>query len=465
MKKPAKPQLINILLVTDNDHDRAAFKQLSATHPGEYSITGYDCPQDAIATGIKEYCAFDVIVINHHPPDLDGLDFCRKILALPVPLPLVFLASSGQEKAAVEALEAGATDYLIKDPYNAYLEILPFVLDRAVANHRDGRVREDTVLSLFENQDRLFHIVEGITIPTFVIDKNHIVTNWNLACANLTGVPAAEVIGTRQQWRAFYDTERPVMADLIVDDVIEELVKKHYGGKFFRSKTIAEAFEAEDFFPHFGTAGKWLYFTAAPLRDSRGEICGAIETLQDVSDRRKAELALKESERLYRELSITDGLTRLYNSRHFFGRAREEIERCNRYTSPLSLILLDVDNFKVFNDSYGHIDGDRVLAGLANVIRDEIRGVDSAYRYGGEEFIVLFPETEPEEASIVAERIRRSFEQTTFSPKAGICVNMTISIGGGNYRKGEDLTSFVRRIDEAMYEAKRLGRNRVVFVE
>jgi diguanylate cyclase (GGDEF)-like protein len=243
------------------------------------------------------------------------------------------------------------------------------------------------------------------------------------------------------------------------------MVARHYGGKYLRSKIIDGAFEAEDFFPHFGEAGKWLYFTAAPLLDSNGLICGAIETLQDVSDRRKAELALKESERLYRELSITDGLTGLYNSRYFFGRAREEIERCNRYASPLSLILMDVDNFKNFNDTYGHIDGDRVLAELSDVIREGIRGVDSAYRYGGEEFIVIFPETEPGEAEIVAERIRQTFEQTTFSPKDGICVNVTISIGGGSYHQGEDLTSFVKRIDEAMYEAKKLGRNRVVFVE
>jgi diguanylate cyclase (GGDEF)-like protein len=101
---------------------------------------------------------------------------------------------------------------------------------------------------------------------------------------------------------------------------------------------------------------------------------------------------------------------------------------------------------------------------LADVIREGIRGVDSAYRYGGEEFIVILPETEPAEARVVAERLRKAFEMTTFLPRPDVGVNMTISIGGGCYHRDEDVTTFVKRIDEAMYSAKNLGKNRVVFV-
>jgi diguanylate cyclase (GGDEF)-like protein len=105
-----------------------------------------------------------------------------------------------------------------------------------------------------------------------------------------------------------------------------------------------------------------------------------------------------------------------------------------------------------------------VLAVLAEVIRTEIRGSDSAYRYGGEEFIVLFPETIPDESQVVAERLRQAFEGRIFTPVPGEPVNMTISIGGGSYHPGEGLIPFVKRIDEAMYSAKKLGKNRVVFV-
>lgn len=465
MRQPEDPHNLMILLISDHEQDRAAFHLAFKTYSAEYAITECPHPSEAAALVQNDPKAFDVIVIDHHLQHLCGLDLCKELLAAAIPLPLVILTASGYEKVAVEALRLGVEQYLIKDPYNAYLEVLPSALNKVVSNHRERQKREETTLALRDNQDRLLHIVEGITIPTFVIDKNHIVTHWNRACENITGLKASQVVGTHQQWRAFYARERPVLADLIVDEVIEDMVAKHYGAKYQHSKVIDGAFEAEDFFPHFGKAGKWLYFTAAPLRNSRGQINGAIETLQDISERRKAELALKESERLYRDLSITDGLTGLYNSRHFFGRTKEEIVRCNRYASSLSLILLDVDDFKKFNDTYGHIDGDRVLAKLADVIREEIRIVDSAYRYGGEEFTVIFPETEPKEARIVAERIRKSFEETGFSPSPGVTVNMTISIGGGSYHAGEDLISFVKRVDEAMYEAKKLGKNRSVFVE
>jgi len=374
------------------------------------------------------------------------------------------LTGSGSEAVAVEALKAGVDDYVIKDPDNSYLQMLPRILSDAVSAHRERLAREEAERALMDSQERLSAIVAGLTIPTFVIDASHVVTHWNDACQKITGVNSCRVIGTREQWRAFYPSERPVMADLIITGSIEDIVAEHYGNKFHRSAVIADAFEAEDFFPHFGERGRWLFFTAAPLRDSVGQVIGAIETLQDVTDRKLAEEAVRASECRHRELSITDGLTGLYNSRHFFSRAKEEVERSNRYGSPLSMILLDVDNFKQYNDTYGHLEGDHVLAALADVIRREIRGADSAYRYGGEEFIVIFPETEPAEAQIVAERLRQSFESAVFSPLPGEDARATISIGGGSYRPEEGVTAFVKRVDETMYLAKNRGKNRVVFV-
>jgi len=187
------------------------------------------------------------------------------------------------------------------------------------------------------------------------------------------------------------------------------------------------------------------------------------DVVAGILQRKQSEKALLESEKRYRELSITDGLTRLYNSRHYFERLGSEIERSVRYGSFLSLILLDIDDFKHYNDTYGHPEGDKVLAMLGKVIRESLRKTDSAYRYGGEEFTVILPETKEESAVTVAERIRSGFESLIFSPPPGEEVHKTISIGVAQYLPKEDLSSFMNRADEAMYNAKEQGKNRVIF--
>lgn len=155
---------------------------------------------------------------------------------------------------------------------------------------------------LKESERRLSQIVNGSSVPTFVINREHTLTHWNKACENLTGVSAGEVVGTKNQWMAFYTKERPVMADLIVDELPENEVARYYGGKYGKSPLIEMAYEAEDFFPHLGERGKWIFFTAAPLRDHEGKVFGAIETLQDTTERKRADEALKESESRYRDL-------------------------------------------------------------------------------------------------------------------------------------------------------------------
>jgi PAS domain S-box-containing protein len=148
--------------------------------------------------------------------------------------------------------------------------------------------------SLMSLSDMLRQIVDGAPIAKFVIDRHHRVTHWNVACERMTGLARGEIIGSSEHWRAFYDRKRPVLADLIVDGFDLAQLATLYGGQATPSATIPGGIEAETFFPRFGSDGAWLYFTAAPLRDASGQVIGAIETLQDVTERRRAQDELRQ---------------------------------------------------------------------------------------------------------------------------------------------------------------------------
>ncbi len=164
------------------------------------------------------------------------------------------------------------------------------------------------------------------------------------------------------------------------------------------------------------------------------------------------------------QLAITDSLTQLYNSRHFFAQLKMEIERANRYSHSLALLLLDIDFFKNYNDTYGHLEGDKVLSSVGQMIKTCLRTMDTAYRYGGEEFTAILPYTDGDEAVSVADRIQYALECIVFSPYTDRSVQVTLSIGVTEYSPGEELTTFVNRSDRAMYVAKESGRNKVSFL-
>jgi len=173
-----------------------------------------------------------------------------------------------------------------------------------------------------------------------------------------------------------------------------------------------------------------------------------------------------ENARLYQEaqrLSITDGLTGLYNSRHFYAVLKKEMARADRYDRPLSLVMMDIDNFKSYNDTHGHLAGDDLLQELARVLRAEIRESDLAFRYGGEEFALLLPETERQAAGLMAERIRAILAARQFTVKeTGRSGHVTVSMGVAMYpADAHDERGFVYAADTALYAAKAAGKNRV----
>lgn len=142
--------------------------------------------------------------------------------------------------------------------------------------------------SLRESEQRLASILQGSPIPTFIIDRSHRVIHWNRAMERLSGIPAGEILGTTEHWRAFYPSERPCLADLLVDEAVEHLARWYPEG-CSKSDLVDEAYEAAAFFSDRQGHRLWLQFTAALIRDSQGRIVGATETLQDMTDRKRTE--------------------------------------------------------------------------------------------------------------------------------------------------------------------------------
>jgi len=192
-----------------------------------------------------------------------------------------------------------------------------------------------------------------------------------------------------------------------------------------------------------------------------------VELLKAVSN--QAAIAIKNAE-LYQktlELSITDGLTGLYNRRYFFKRFAEVVENAQRYNTVFSILMIDIDHFKLFNDTYGHKAGDEILKRVAYIFSSRIRKVDIVARYGGEEFVVLFPRMKKKEAIDMGEKLRKNVELSKFVFEGKpLGQKITISIGVASYPDdSRDAKEIVEIADRALYEAKRRGRNQTALFE
>ena len=164
-------------------------------------------------------------------------------------------------------------------------------------------------------------------------------------------------------------------------------------------------------------------------------------------------------------MAITDALTELYNRRRMHDVLGKEFERSKRYSTPFSVVMLDIDHFKKVNDNFGHLTGDMVLKDIAKVLLNSIRDIDTAARYGGEEFVLILPNTEKNDAKNVAERIRDFIEKNKFSVIENSPLTISIGISGLPDKKIETEDKLMRCADFALYQAKKNGRNRTEIAE
>ncbi|GLR83998.1 sensor domain-containing diguanylate cyclase [Bradyrhizobium iriomotense] len=305
-------------------------------------------------------------------------------------------------------------------------------------------------------------LMQHLVVPTFVIDPKRRVVIWNRACERLTGVAASEVIGTSKHWQAFYEKKRYCLADLVALDLPERLPELY--SEYAARGHNGLGFGAENWcmMPKLGNQ-LYLAIDAGPIHDEAGNLIAVVETLRDLTDQKRAEMALK-------ELASKDGLTGLSNRRSFDQMLMTEWSRAQLTQLPLSLLFVDVDHFKLFNDLHGHQTGDECLRAVANVVRAHAaRPLDLATRYGGEEFAMILPEMNCETACALAEQIRRAVMDLRIAHGAeGAGDHVTLSVGVASHVPGESDNRPDRLLgaaDQALYAAKRLGRNRVISAE
>jgi len=200
-----------------------------------------------------------------------------------------------------------------------------------------------------------------------------------------------------------------------------------------------------------------LYLDVNLIRIQYEKEQALLATIKDITQRKKNEEEI-------RRLIITDELTEIYNHRHFIRELTHEVDKANRYHTSFSLLFVDIDNFKDFNDRFGHLEGDNLLKSVADLIKKVVRSPDLIFRYGGEEYTVLMPSTELNQALVVAERLCRTVAETSFCvyvQTKPIEVHKTLSIGVAEFSPGDDANLMIKKADQAMYRAKNLGKNRV----
>jgi diguanylate cyclase (GGDEF)-like protein len=201
----------------------------------------------------------------------------------------------------------------------------------------------------------------------------------------------------------------------------------------------------------FDGSRKVILNSALPIPDANGGVAGAIMVNHDITERKRAEDKL-------RGMVDRDPMTDAYNRRSLYDFLEGEVHRLRRYGGSLSVIMFDVDHFKDINDDHGHLAGDRVLIAIAELVREELRGLDRLARCSGEEFLIIAPNTSAQRAIVLAERLRIRIASASFDTAARV----TCSFGVCEFNGDEDADTLVRRADDLMYKARRSGRNSLV---
>ena len=411
------------------------------------SAEGYECV--SCETGADAWkklgqAPFAVLLVDLGLPDIDGLDVVREVRAADREVGIIVITGHTAVTEAVNALRYGADDYLIK-PLNfpqismsvsKVLEKRNLVIqNRQHQQNLEKRVVEATEdlkranRELIRTKEYLENLLHSTVDTIITCEPGGNVSFANEGALQMLGYTQPELVG------------KP-MADILVGEADEVR---------YLSRTIGNGRPLQN----YETELKQKTGPTVPVslsislvHDADGQVVSWLALGKDITEQRRLRQELK-------EMSVKDSLTGLYNHRHFYERLGAEVERARRQRRALSLLLLDLDQFKPYNDRFGHLAGDEVLRAVREVVVECTREhVDLGFRYGGDEFTVILPEAEEKQACHVAERIRTTFASCEFE-------GITMSIGVMAYRPDYNMQRFVQCADAMMYEAKRAGGNRI----
>ncbi|WP_099866175.1 PleD family two-component system response regulator [Pararhizobium haloflavum] len=418
----------------------------------------------ADALAICRRAHVDLILLDIMMPEMDGFEVCGRLKSDPrtAHIPVVMVTALDQPEDRVRGLEAGADEFLTKPVNDLQLMTRVRSLLRLKTLTDELRIRAETA-HLINTQDMLNGTREGEREPGHVLLVDERVTSQERVTRILE--PIAEVVAMSDPQAALFEAaERPYDLVVVSDNfsAYDPLRLCSQLRSVERTRFLPLMLIAKGNASHTVTRGLELGVNDYILRPLDGN-----ELLARVSTqirRKRYDDYLRRSVRETIELAVTDGLTGLHNRRYLDSHIQSLIERAAARSRPLSICMADIDRFKAINDTHGHEAGDDVLRELARRIRQTVRGADLACRYGGEEFVVVMPDTDAALAESVAERLRVGIESAPFFLKArNLALPVTASLGTATLRAGE-LTPepLFRRADDALYTAKRTGRNKVV---
>jgi len=438
-------------------------KLLEARLSAEYfdvvtAMSGAEC------LAICERAECDLVLLDVMMPDMDGFEACRRLKTNPAThhIPVVMVTALDQPSDRVRGLEAGADDFLTKPIPELALIARVRSLARLKMITDELRMRAVTSRDIgIESPEREAVADTGRGGRVLIVDDRP--ASYERIAATLSAEHTVEV--ERNPSEALFHA-----ADGDYDLLIVSL-----GLENFDALRLCSQIRSLD-----RTRNLPILAIAEPdsnARMLRGLEIGVNDFLMRPIDKnellararsqvrkRRYTERLRDNVQLSIEMAITDALTGLFNRRYMESHLGTLIEQAKSRGKPLAVLVLDIDYFKSINDGYGHDAGDDVLRDFALRIKRSIRGIDLACRYGGEEFVVVMPETDMAVAAMVAERLRRRIAAEPFAiNQASRTIPVTISIGIAAVRGGDDnAASLLKRADQALYRAKRDGRNRVV---